>query len=78
MKPGLGQGCQVSGIRRCQVSGFRKQFEVIANFVDVEGIGENIGENDSRKSSTGSYPKNRLYLMLKISVSRFCCGVPDT
>jgi hypothetical protein len=33
------------------MSGFRKQFEVIANFVDVEGIGENIGVNDSRRKA---------------------------
>jgi hypothetical protein len=33
------------------VSGFRKQCEVIANFVDVEGIGENIGANDSRREA---------------------------
>ena len=49
---------QVSGIRRCQVSGVRKQFEVIANFVDVEGIGENIGANDSRrKAAQAAIPK---------------------
>ena len=34
-----------------QVSGFRKQYEVIANCVDVEGIGENIGANDSRRKA---------------------------
>jgi hypothetical protein len=40
------------------VSGFRKQFEVIANFVDVEGTGENIGENDSiRKAAQAAIPK---------------------
>ncbi len=33
------------------MSGFRKKFEVIANFVDVEGIGENIGANDSRRKA---------------------------
>jgi hypothetical protein len=50
--------CQVSGIRRCQVSGFRKQFEEIANFVDVEGVGENIGANDSRrKAAQAAVPK---------------------
>jgi len=49
---------QVSGIRRCQVSGFRKQYEVIANCVDVEGIGENIGANDSRsKAAQAAIPK---------------------
>jgi hypothetical protein len=45
---------QVSGIRRCSAeggSGVRKQFEVIANFVDVEGIGENIGAHDSRRKA---------------------------
>jgi hypothetical protein len=40
------------------VSGVRKQFEVIANFVDVEGIGENIGANDSRrKAAQAAIPK---------------------
>jgi hypothetical protein len=51
---------QVSGIRRCQVSGVRcqEQFEVIANFVDIEGIGENIGANDSRrKAAQAAVPK---------------------
>jgi hypothetical protein len=49
---------RVSGIRRCQVSGVRKQLEVIANFVDVEGIGENIGANDSRrKAAQAAIPK---------------------
>jgi len=49
---------QVSGKRRFQVSGFRKRFEVIANFVDVEGIGENIGANDSRrKAAQAAVPK---------------------
>jgi hypothetical protein len=49
---------RVSGIRRCQVSGVRKQYEVIANFVDVEGIGENIGANDSsRKAAQAAIPK---------------------
>jgi hypothetical protein len=39
-------------------SGFRKQLEVIANFVDVEGIGENIGANDSRrKAAQAAIPK---------------------
>jgi hypothetical protein len=33
------------------VSGFRKQYEVIANCEDVEGIGENIGGNDSRRKA---------------------------
>jgi hypothetical protein len=33
------------------VSGFRKQYEVIANFVAIEGIGENIGVNDSRRKA---------------------------
>jgi hypothetical protein len=72
----------VSGIRRCSAeggSGVRKQLEVIANFVAIEGIGENIGANDSRrKAAQVAIPKNRLYLMLKISVSRFCCAVPET
>jgi hypothetical protein len=41
-----------------QVSGVRKQFEVEANFVDVEGIGENIGANDSRrKAAQAAIPK---------------------
>jgi hypothetical protein len=52
---------QVSGIRRCSAeggSGVRKQYEVIANFVDVEGIGENIGANDSsRKAAQAAIPK---------------------
>jgi hypothetical protein len=40
------------------VSGFRKQFEVKANFVDVEGIGGNIGANDSRtKAAQAVIPK---------------------
>ena len=48
----------MSGIRRCQVSGVRKQFEVIATFVDVEGISENIGANDSRrKAAQAAIPK---------------------
>jgi hypothetical protein len=52
---------QASGIRRCSAeggSGVRKQLEVIANFVDVEGIGENIGANDSRrKAAQAAIPK---------------------
>jgi hypothetical protein len=41
-----------------QVSGVRKQFEEIANFVDVEGVGENIGANDSRrKAAQAAVPK---------------------
>ena len=47
----------VSGVR-FQVSGFRKQYEVIANCVDVKGIGENIGANDSRrKAAQAAIPK---------------------
>jgi len=50
--------CQVSGVRQKKVSGFRKQYEVIANWVDVEGIGENIGANDSRrKAAQAAIPK---------------------
>jgi len=41
---------QCSGVR-FQVSGFRKQYEVIANCVDVEGIRESIGANDSRRKA---------------------------
>jgi hypothetical protein len=33
------------------VSGFRKQYEVIASRVVVERIGENIGANDSRRKA---------------------------
>jgi hypothetical protein len=41
-----------------QVSGFRKQYEVITNCVDVDGIGENIGANDSRrKAAQAAIPK---------------------
>jgi hypothetical protein len=36
------------------VSGFRKQFEVIANFVDVEGIGAN---DSRRKAAQAAIPK---------------------
>jgi hypothetical protein len=40
------------------VSGFRKQYEVIANCVDVEGNCENIGANDSRrKAAKAAIPK---------------------
>jgi hypothetical protein len=40
------------------VSGFRKQYEVIANCADFEGIGENIGANDSRrKAAQAAIPK---------------------
>jgi hypothetical protein len=50
--------CQVSGFRQKKVSGVRKRFEVIANFVDVEGIGENIGANHSRrKAAQAAVPK---------------------
>jgi hypothetical protein len=39
-------------------SGVRKQLEVIANFVAIEGIGENIGANDSRrKAAQAAIPK---------------------
>jgi hypothetical protein len=49
---------QVSGVRHKKVSGVRKQYEVIANFVDVEGIGENIGAIDSRrKLAQAAIPK---------------------
>jgi len=48
---------QCSGVG-CQVSGVRKQFEVIANFVDVDGLGENIGAKDSRrKAARAAIPK---------------------
>jgi hypothetical protein len=40
-----------SAVYRFQVSGFRKQYEVIANCADFEGIGENIGANDSRRKA---------------------------
>ena len=40
------------------MSGVGKQLEVIAYFVDVEGIGENIGANDSRrKAAQAAIPK---------------------
>jgi hypothetical protein len=40
------------------VSGVRKQYEVIANCVDLERIGENIGVNDSRrKAAQAAIPK---------------------
>jgi hypothetical protein len=42
---------QVSDVRHKKVSGVRKQYEVIANCVDLEGIGENIGVNDSRRKA---------------------------
>jgi len=49
---------QVSGVRHKKVSGFRKQFEVIATFVHVEGIIENIAANDSRrKAAQAAIPK---------------------
>ena len=48
----------MSGVRHKKVSGVRKQYEVIANCVDVEGIGENIGANDSRrKAAQAAIPK---------------------
>jgi hypothetical protein len=40
-----------TSVRHKKVSGFRKQFEVIANFVDVEGVGENTGESNSRRKA---------------------------
>jgi hypothetical protein len=48
-----------SGVRHKKVSGFRKQYEVIiANCVDVEGIGEITGANDSRrKKAQAAIPK---------------------
>jgi hypothetical protein len=43
---------------KISVSGFRKQYEVIANCVDCEGFGENIGSNDSRrKAAQPAIPK---------------------
>jgi hypothetical protein len=56
--PTFTSSVQVSGVRHKKVSGFRKQFEVIANFVAVEGVGENIGANDSRrKAAQAAVPK---------------------
>ncbi len=46
-----------------------------------QDLAENVAEEFialAGHGSAGSCPKNRLYLMLKISVTRFCCGVPDT